>query len=38
MVSNMEKVLGNDRIIAWVDHRERVDNIVKKAFNTRTTG
>jgi hypothetical protein len=38
MVSNMEKVLGNDRIIAWVDHRERVDNIVKKAFNARTTG
>ena len=33
MVSNMEKVLGNDRIIAWVDHRERVDHIVKKAFS-----
>ena len=31
MVSNMEKVLGNDRIIAWVDHRERVDSIVTKA-------
>ena len=33
MVSNMEKVLGNDRIIAWVDHRERVDNIVTQAFS-----
>jgi hypothetical protein len=33
MVSNMEKVLGNDRIIAWVDHRERVDNIVMQAFS-----
>lgn len=31
MVSNMEMVLGNDRIIAWVDHRERVDGIVKIA-------
>ena len=34
MVSNMEKVLGNDRIIAWVDHRERVDHIVKQAFSS----
>jgi len=34
MVSNMEKVLGNDRIIAWVDHRERVDHIVKQAFRS----
>jgi hypothetical protein len=33
MVSNMEKVLGNDRIIAWVDHRERVDNIVTQAIS-----
>lgn len=33
MVSNMEKVLGNERIIAWVDHRERVDNIVAHAFS-----
>lgn len=28
MVSNMEKVLGNERIVAWVDHRQRVDNVV----------
>lgn len=33
MVSNMEKVLGNDRIVAWVDHRERVDEIVMRALN-----
>lgn len=33
MVSNMENVLGNDRIIAWVDHRKRVDEIVKGKFN-----
>jgi hypothetical protein len=33
MVSNMEQVLGNDRIIAWVDHRERVDKIVMQALN-----
>lgn len=28
MVSNMEKVLGNERVVAWVDHRQRVDNVV----------
>jgi hypothetical protein len=32
MVSNMEKVLGNDRIVAWVDHRKRVDEIVRQAL------
>jgi len=30
MVSNMENVLGNNRIVAWVDHRQRVDEIVKE--------
>lgn len=33
MVTNMEKVLGNDRIVAWVDHRKRVDEVVKTALN-----
>ncbi|MEY4602916.1 MAG: hypothetical protein RIT43_208, partial [Bacteroidota bacterium] len=32
MVSKMEKVLGNNRIIAWVDHRIRVDQIVRNAL------
>lgn len=27
-VSNMERVLGNERIVAWVDHRMSVNNIV----------
>ena len=30
MVSSMEKVLGNERIVAWVDHRTSVDDIVKR--------
>lgn len=29
MVSNMEKVLGNERIVAWVDHRKRVNDLFK---------
>jgi hypothetical protein len=32
MVSDMEKVLGNNRIVAWVDHRVRVDEIVSSAL------
>ena len=29
LVYPWEKVLGNDRVIAWVDHRKRVDEIVQ---------
>ena len=29
-VSSMKKVLGNDRIIAWVDHRKGVDDLLKE--------
>lgn len=29
MVSNMGKVLGNQRIVAWVDHRKRVNDLFK---------
>lgn len=31
MVSNMAKVLGNERIVAWVDHRQSVDGIVAQS-------
>ena len=30
-VSNMERVLGNERIVAWVDHRMSVNDIVSNS-------
>lgn len=31
VVSGMEKVLGNERIVAWVDHRQSVDDVVRNS-------